>query len=60
MPSALAPGICLTVSITAIPHGLRAGPVRSIVRELMERTGGQASAQIAGDMLEIKLPFRGA
>lgn len=32
----------------------------AIVRELMERMGGQVSAQIAGDTLEIRLSFRGA
>ena len=37
-----------------------AGLGLSIVRELMERMGGQASAQITGDILEIKLSFRGA
>lgn len=35
-----------------------AGLGLSIVRELMERMGGQASAQITGDILEIKLSFR--
>ena len=34
-----------------------AGLGLSIVRELMERMGGQVSAQIAGDILEIKLSF---
>ncbi len=34
-----------------------AGLGLSIVRELMERMGGQASAQIAGHILEIKLSF---
>ena len=34
-----------------------AGLGLSIVRELMERMGGQASAQITGDILEIKLSF---
>ena len=34
-----------------------AGLGLSIVRELMERMGGQVSAQITGDMLEIKLSF---
>ena len=37
-----------------------AGLGLAIVRELMERMGGQASAQIAGDLLVIKLSFRGA
>lgn len=37
-----------------------AGLGLSIVRELMERMGGQASAQITGDILEIKLFFRSA
>ena len=37
-----------------------AGLGLSIVRELMERMGGQVSAQITGDILEIKLSFRGA
>lgn len=37
-----------------------AGLGLSIVRELMERMGGQASARITGDILEIKLSFRGA
>ncbi len=37
-----------------------AGLGLSIVRELMERMGGQASAQITGDILEIKLSFRSA
>ncbi len=35
-----------------------AGLGLSIVRELMERMGGQASAQIAGDILQIKLTFK--
>ena len=30
----------------------------SIVRELMERMGGQVSAQIVGDRLEIRLTWR--
>lgn len=34
-----------------------AGLGLSIVRELMERMGGQVSAQITGDILEIKLSF---
>ena len=34
-----------------------AGLGLSIVRELMERMGGQVSAQITGDVLEIKLSF---
>ena len=34
-----------------------AGLGLSIVRELMERMGGQVSAQIAGDTLEIRLSF---
>ena len=37
-----------------------AGLGLSIVRELMERMGGQVSAQVTGDILEIKLSFRGA
>ena len=37
-----------------------AGLGLSIVRELMERMDGQVSAQITGDILEIKLSFRGA
>ena len=37
-----------------------AGLGLSIVRELMERMGGQVSAQITGDILEIKLFFRSA
>ena len=37
-----------------------AGLGLSMVRELMERMGGQASAQITGDILEIKLFFRSA
>ena len=37
-----------------------AGLGLSIVRELMERMGGQVSAQITGDILEIKLSFRDA
>ena len=37
-----------------------AGLGLSIVRELMERMGGQVSAQITGNILEIKLSFRGA
>ncbi len=37
-----------------------AGLGLSIVRELMERMGGQVSAKITGDILEIKLSFRGA
>ena len=37
-----------------------AGLGLSIVRELMERMGGQVSAKITGDILEIKLYFRGA
>ncbi len=37
-----------------------AGLGLSIVRELMERMGGQVSAQITGDILEITLSFRGA
>ena len=36
-----------------------AGLGLSIVRELMERMGGQVSAQITGDVLEIKLLFSG-
>ena len=32
----------------------------SIVRELMERMGGQASARITDDTLEIRLSFRGS
>ena len=35
-----------------------AGLGLSIVRELQERMGGQVSAQITGDILEIKLSFR--
>ena len=34
-----------------------AGLGLSIVRELMERMGGQASARITGNVLEIKLSF---
>lgn len=37
-----------------------AGLGLSIVRELMERMGGQVSAQTTGGMLEITLSFRGA
>ena len=37
-----------------------AGLGLSIVRELMERMGGQVSAWITGDTLEITLSFRGA
>ena len=37
-----------------------AGLGLSIVRELMERMGGQVSARIMGDTLEIKLSFAGA
>ena len=37
-----------------------AGLGLSIVRVLMERMGGQVSAQITGDILEITLSFRGA
>ena len=36
-----------------------AGLGLSIVRELMERMDGQVSAQVTGDILEIKLLFRG-
>ena len=36
-----------------------AGLGLSIVRELMERMDGQVSAQVTGDILEIKLSFRG-
>ncbi len=35
-----------------------AGLGLSIVRKLMERMGGQVSAQITGNMLEIRLSFR--
>ena len=35
-----------------------AGLGLSIVRELMEQMGGQVSAQVTGDILEIKLLFR--
>ena len=37
-----------------------AGLGLSIVRELMERMGGQVSARITGDMLEIRLSFLGS
>ena len=37
-----------------------AGLGLSIVRELMERMGGQVSARITGDILEIRLSFLGA
>ena len=36
-----------------------AGLGLSIVRELMEQMDGQVSAQVTGDILEIKLSFRG-
>ena len=36
-----------------------AGLGLSIVRELMERMGGQASAEMTGDVLTIKLSFQG-